>query len=227
LYTGGFMGMDNIPRPGGPDEEEADLSGWVAFFAQDMAVISTELDKADRAAYYSDQYNSIADAINSQLWDPATNFYYDRNANGLLFEKSYTGLIPFLAGVSTPQQTEEILAALSDPQQFWSSYGIRSLSAKSSLYEPGYSTSGWKNSNWRGPVWMPINYLIVQRLEEVDPALADQLRENLIQLVENNWQATGRFYEYYDAETGQGIGADHQTGWTALVANLIYEKYHK
>ncbi len=227
LYTGGFMGMDNIPRPGGPDEEEADLSGWVAFFAQDMAAISTELGKADRAAYYSDQYNSIADAINSQLWDPATNFYYDRNANGLLFEKSYAGLIPFLAGVSTPQQTEEILAALSDPQQFWSPYGIRSLSAESNLYEPGYSTSGWKNSNWRGPVWMPINYLLVQRLEEMDPALADQLRENLIQLVENNWQATGRFYEYYDAETGQGIGADHQTGWTALVANLIYEKYHK
>jgi len=142
-------------------------------------------------------------------------------------EKSYAGLIPFIAGVSTPAQTEDILATLSDPMQFWSEYGVRSLSAQSDLYEPGYSVTGWKNSNWRGPVWMPINYLLVQRLEEVDPVLADQLRENLIAVVERNWQETGRFYEYYDAETGKGIGADHQTGWTALVANLIWEKYHQ
>ena len=65
----------------------------------------------------------------------------------------------------------------------------------------------------------------MQRLEETHPTLADQLREALIANVEAQWQATGRFWEYYDAETGQGLGADHQTGWTALVANLIDEKY--
>ena len=107
----------------------------------------------------------------------------------------------------------------------WTPYGIRSLSADSAIYEPGYSGSGWKNSNWRGPIWLPINYLLVQRLEETHPALADPLREALIANVEAQWQATGRFWEYYHAETGQGLGADHQTGWTALVANLIYEKY--
>ena len=227
LHTGGFMGMDNIPRPGNPNEEEADLSGWVAFFAQDMQRIAAELGKTDRADFYQTQYQTISATINEQLWDVETGFYYDRNDNGFLMEKSYAGLIPFIAGVSTPAQTEDILATLSDPMQFWSEYGVRSLSAQSDLYEPGYSVTGWKNSNWRGPVWMPINYLLVQRLEEVDPVLADQLRENLIAVVERNWQETGRFYEYYDAETGKGIGADHQTGWTALVANLIWEKYHQ
>ena len=69
--------------------------------------------------------------------------------------------------------------------------------------------------------------IFVQRVEEVDPAVGDELRENLIANVEGNWQASGRFYEYYDGDTGTGLGADHQTGWTALVANLIYEKYHK
>jgi hypothetical protein len=227
LFTGGFMGMDNIPRPGRPDDEEADLSGWMAFFFRDMVKISNELGKTDRAQYYQEEYQKTADAINAQLWDEETGFYYDRNSSGFLKEKSYSGLIPFIAGVAPADREQRIIAALSDPKQFWTPYGIRSLSAQSSLYEPGYSISGWKNSNWRGPVWMPINYLLVQRLQEVNPDLADQLREALITNVESQWQQTGRFYEYYDAETGSGYGADHQTGWTALVANLIAEKYAK
>ena len=225
LLTGGFMGMDNIPRPGAPDEEEADLSGWVAFFARDMARIAAEIGQAERAGYYQAEYGRIVAAINAQLWDEQTGLYYDRNSKGLLLEKSYTGLIPFIAGAPDGAQTERIIQHLTNPAEFWTPYGIRSLSADSRLYEPGYSTSGWKNSNWRGPIWMPINYLLVQRLAETHPDLAEQLRQALIDNVETQWQATGRFWEYYDAETGQGLGADHQTGWTALVANLIYEKY--
>jgi len=79
LHTGGFMGMDNIPRPGNPNEEEADLSGWVAFFAQDMQRIAAELGKTDRANFYQTQYQTISATINEQLWDVETGFYYDRN----------------------------------------------------------------------------------------------------------------------------------------------------
>jgi len=225
LHTGGFMGMDNIPRPGPPDEEEADLSGWVALFARDMVAIADEVGQPERAEFYRAEYDQIVAQINAQLWDEVTGFYYDRNADGFLLEKSYAGLIPFIAGVPDVAQAGRIVGHLADPAEFWTPYGIRSLSADSAIYEPGHSESGWKNSNWRGPVWLPVNYLLVQRLEETHPALADQLRENLIANVEAQWRATGRFWEYYDAETGQGLGADHQTGWTALVANLIYEKY--
>jgi hypothetical protein len=227
LFNGGFMGMDNIPRPSGYDAEEADLSGWMALFAENMQEIAGEIGETTRANYYADQYKAIGDAINAQLWDETTGFYYDRNAKGFILEKSYSGLIPFIAGVSSPTQDERILETLSDPEQLWSDFGVRSLSAQSSIFEPGYSTTGWKNSNWRGPVWIPINYLLVQRLDQVDPSKGDELRENLINNVESNWQTSGRFFEYYNSETGQGIGADHQTGWTALVANLIYEKYKK
>jgi len=227
LFNGGFMGMDNIPRPGGSDVEQADASGWMALFASDMRSIASELGEADRVDYYTGEYQAISDAINAQLWDEATGFYYDRNAKGLLLQKSYSGLIPFIAGVSSPVQSAQIMVALKDPNLFWSDYGIRSLPADDPLYESGYSVSGWKNSNWRGPVWLPINYLLVQCIDQIDLAMGNQLRENLINNVEKNWQQTGRFYEYYDGETGAGIGADHQTGWTALVANLIYEKYHK
>ena len=134
-------------------------------------------------------------------------------------------------------------------------------------YDPGDSTSNLfgGNSNWRGPVWMPINYIIIQsirkygsfygnslrvecplgsgkfmNLEEV----ANELTRRVISLFETdkntmkpifgkyNWfyQRPGNehlnlFYEYFHGDNGQGLGASHQTGWTALVAELI-RQYH-
>jgi glycogen debranching enzyme len=129
--------------------------------------------------------------------------------------------------VTPPDRLEEVMAHLTAESEFWSPYGVRSLSADEAIYEPGYSKSGFKNSNWRGPIWIPINYLLVQTLSSIDPGASDQLRANLIRTVEDQWQADSRFHEYYDAETGAGLGADHQTGWTALIANLIYEKYRQ
>ena len=229
LYAGGFMGMDNIPR-GAAGSPQADASAWMAWFARDMASLADALGKADRAEYYRAQYDAIAQAINDRLWDPATQFYYDcadKDCTTLLKTKSLTGLIPLIAGVTPPDRLEEVMAHLTDEKEFWSSHGVRSLSADEAIYEPGYSQSGFKNSNWRGPIWIPINYLLVQTLNGIDPNVSDQLRANLIKTVEDQWLADGRFHEYYDAETGAGLGADHQTGWTALIANLIHEKYQQ
>jgi glycogen debranching enzyme len=227
LSAGGFMGMDNIPR-GAEGSPQADASAWMAWFARDMAELAAELGKADRAEYYRAQVNAIAQAINDRLWDPDTKFYYDcadKDCTSLLKVKSLTGLIPLIAGVVPPDRLEEVMVHLTNEKEFWSHSGVRSLSADESIYEPGYSQSGFKNSNWRGPIWIPINYLLVQTLNGIDPKVSDQLRANLIKTVEDQWRADGRFHEYYDAETGAGLGADHQTGWTALIANLIYEKY--
>ena len=225
LYKGGFMGLDNVPRPQGFDVEQADASGWMAFFARHMALIAQELGHADKAREYRQDYEMIKAAINEQLWHEEDGFYYDRNYKEHLREKSYVGLIPFIAGAAEGKRAKRIVAHLRNPDEFWSPCGVRSLSRDSKLYEPGYSKTGWKNSNWRGPVWLPINYLLVQALADHDPALAEDLRENLVETVEGEWERTGHFFEYYHAETGEGLGADHQTGWTALVANLIAERW--
>ena len=168
-------------------------------------------------------------------------------------------------------QAERVVARLADPEEFRSPYGLRSLSryhrehpfhvtvdeVDSSVdYEPGESRSGLfgGNSNWRGPIWMPLNYLLIRAIERVIPAiqgaeqltdrrvLAEQLREGLIDLFrpdkagrrpvlgdvplfqhDPRWAERPWFYEYFHADTGQGLGAAHQTGWTALVAGLIRE----
>ena len=173
-----------------------------------------------------------------------------------------------------------LLQRLLDEEGFLSDGGIRALSKYHDKnpysvkvdgniytirYDPGDSTSDMfgGNSNWRGPVWMPINFLIIQsikrfgefykdnlliecptgsgnkmNLEEV----AEELTKRVISLFEkdeegkrrlygdHNWfyQRPGNehlvlFYEYFHGDNGRGLGASHQTGWTALVAELISE----
>ena len=133
-------------------------------------------------------------------------------------------------------------------------------------YDPGDSTSNLfgGNSNWRGPVWMPINYLIIRSIRKYGEFYGDHLKVecpvgsgNLMNLVdvskllsqrvvslfakddagerklygEYNWfySKPGNenlilFYEYFHGDTGAGLGASHQTGWTSLVADLIGSK---
>jgi hypothetical protein len=133
-------------------------------------------------------------------------------------------------------------------------------------YEPAESRSGMfgGNSNWRGPVWFPINYLLIESLHRFyayygDSFLvecptgsgtmmtlrqvADFLTDRLIgifrrdasgrrpfngenQILQNDpgWRDLILFHEYFHGDTGSGLGASHQTGWTGLVANMIYSR---
>ena len=223
LYTGGFLGMDNLPRAEG--RAQADASAWLAWSARHLALIADELGEPEAADAYRRDVDLIAEAVNETLWDEDAGFYFDRGEDGVqpIRTRSYSGLLPLVAGIVPPERVERLLDALRDESQFLTPYGLRSTSADSVLYRPGYADARGVNSSWRGPIWLPINYLLVQAITEHDPTFAADLRLRLVELVESDWEATGRFHEYFDAETGEGLGADAQTGWTALVANLIVE----
>lgn len=173
---------------------------------------------------------------------------------------------------------KSLLERLFDEDEFLSAYGIRSLS-KFHLkhpfsieyggnrfevhYEEGESQSGMfgGNSNWRGPVWFPTNYLLIDALKRYYAFYGDDfkvelptrsgrwvtlleaardLERRLVSLFEadgqgvivSNPEATSRqpqelwnegllFHEYFNAESGKGLGSCHQTGWTALVARCL------
>ncbi|RXK83424.1 MGH1-like glycoside hydrolase domain-containing protein [Filimonas effusa] len=195
-----------------------------------------------------------------------------------------TGSNNILLSLISQEKLTALLQRLLNETEFLSNGGIRALSKYheqypysvqidgveySIQYDPGDSTSNFfgGNSNWRGPVWMPINYLIIQsikkfgefyngRLEVEYPTgsgkkmelkeVADALTKRVIGLFEKdlsgarpshgkyNWfyQQPGNenlilFYEYFHGDTGSGLGAAHQTGWTALVASLISETAEK
>jgi hypothetical protein len=70
---------------------------------------------------------------------------------------------------------------------------------------------------------VPINYLLVGALIDIDPSLAADIRDRVVTTVEADWTSTGRLHEFFNGDTGEGLGADGQAGWTALVANLIAE----
>lgn len=174
-----------------------------------------------------------------------------------------------------------LLKRLLDEKEFLSSGGIRALSKRheehpysvtvdgiqySIRYDPGDSTSDiyGGNSNWRGPVWMPINYLVIQSIRTYGEfygdhlkvecptgsgvmmnlcEVADELTRRVISLFEKDEEGNRRiyndeyswfyrqagnedlvlFFEYFHGDNGKGLGASHQTGWTALVAELISE----
>ena len=173
-----------------------------------------------------------------------------------------------------------LLRRMLDPDEFLSDYGIRSVSKyhkdhpyslvirgeeKVVGYEPAESQTGLfgGNSNWRGPIWFPVNYLLIESLQQFHhyygddfkvecptnsgryltlKEIANELSNRLIKLWVRdkngirpfegrvnggNHQADRDrylFHEYFHGDTGEGLGASHQTGWTGLVAKLIQQQ---
>jgi len=183
-----------------------------------------------------------------------------------------------LLAIPSVERLQRLLNYMLDEQEFLSPYGIRSLSryhenhpyryyvnheTHEVAYLPGESDSGMfgGNSNWRGPIWLPLNYLLIEALDRYHQfygdtfrtecpvgsgnfmtlgQVASELRNRLLRLFQSDdsgcrpSQPTDRrfrddpafrqltlFYEYFHADSGLGLGASHQTGWTALVSSLI------
>jgi hypothetical protein len=203
----------------------------------------------------------------------------------------------WLLAIPPRDRLERVLKRLLDTNEFLSPYGIRSLSRihaqkpfvieldgsrQEVRYEPGEGESGMfgGNSNWRGPIWFPLNYLLIEALERYGHFYADHLRVefptgsgqmlNLKQVADElsrrmasifvprgdalggvsageapersqgvgsrccawqgndqrfaqdeHWKHLTLFHEYFHGDTGRGLGATHQTGWTALVTQFL------
>jgi hypothetical protein len=185
-----------------------------------------------------------------------------------------------LLSIVNPDQLRKVLRLMLDESEFLSPYGIRGLSRIHRehpyvmefgqreyrvAYEPAESRTGLfgGNSNWRGPVWFPVNFLLIESLQKFHHYLGNEYKvecptgsERMLTLQEiaaelsrrltrifvrdetgkrpvhggNSifgedaaWRDLALFYEYFHGDTGEGLGASHQTGWTALVAKLLQQ----
>ncbi|MGI8502105.1 MAG: MGH1-like glycoside hydrolase domain-containing protein [Hassallia sp.] len=183
-----------------------------------------------------------------------------------------------LLAIPSQERLERVLRYLLDETEFLSKYGIRSLSRYHLdhpyilkfdhqeycvKYLPGESNSNFfgGNSNWRGPIWFPLNYLLIEALEryyhfygdslKVEcptnsgqmmnlSQVADELQKRLTQIFlpdeqgrcpwhgdnqyfanDPHWRDLIPYHEYFCGDSGHGLGASHQTGWTALIARLL------
>jgi hypothetical protein len=209
-------------------------------------------------------------------------FIENRPAYGDLFHMhSREGSEGRLLAIVSPERLRRVLRWLLDESEFLSPYGVRALSAAHREhpfsvdlggmtytvdYAPGESTTGLfgGNSNWRGPIWFPVNYIVIEGLRRFArffgddylveyptgsgsqltlTQVADELGGRLISIFvpdedgrrpvfgtdekfQNDpvWNALIPFHEYFHGDTGRGVGASHQTGWTGLVADLIIRR---
>ncbi len=170
------------------------------------------------------------------------------------------------------EQIVRLLARIWDEDEFLSPFGIRSLSkhhekhpfvfaGQAVRYEPAETAAKMKggNSNWRGPIWFPTNFLLIESFRQIGKAFGNDVRVNLphgrsltfpemareiadrllaifqpdargwrpvhggtrVFQEDPSWRDGLLFYEYFHGDNGAGLGASHQTGWTALVASLI------
>ncbi|MGH2348563.1 MAG: MGH1-like glycoside hydrolase domain-containing protein, partial [bacterium] len=183
-----------------------------------------------------------------------------------------------LLALARGHRMKRLLRRMLDPAEFLGDYGIRAISRYHAerpyvlrvdgmdhtvRYEPAESTTGLfgGNSNWRGPIWFPINFLLIEALQKFHhyygddilvecptgsgikltlSQVADELSRRLTHIFlrgvdgrrpvfgasdvfqhDPHWRDYVLFFEYFNGDTGAGLGASHQTGWTALVAKLL------
>jgi len=223
--------------------------------------------------------------LDASLWERLTMFrkrarWYIENKPGVgeFLHTLPNNDCPWLISLVNESRLRQILARMLDSAEFLSPYGLRSLSCYHREhpliinmdghvcrldYEPGESRTGLfgGNSNWRGPIWFPLNFLAIESLRHLHTSfgdgftvelptrsgrqanleqVAEELERRLLGLflrdadgrrpalgsdsrfqVEPAWRDSLLFYEYFHGDTGAGLGASHQTGWTALVGALV------
>jgi hypothetical protein len=185
-----------------------------------------------------------------------------------------------LLSIANQEQLRRILKYMLSEEEFLSPFGIRALSRLHRDnpytlrvngnehrvdYEPGESSTGLfgGNSNWRGPVWFPVNFLLVESLQKFHHYLGDDFKVefptgsgNLLTLWEvsgelsrrmtniflqdangrrpvfgnqekfqtdPHWRDLVLFHEYFHGDSGAGVGASHQTGWTGVITKLMQQ----
>ncbi|KZV80745.1 glycoside hydrolase [Exidia glandulosa HHB12029] len=227
-------GMDDYPRaPPHAGELHLDLISWMGFFTRTMRSIAVFLEETDDEAEFAEIEKGILANIDDLHWDEERQLYCDVGINSddesyHECNEGYLSLFPLLLGLLPPDSPHlgPILDLMSDPERLWSDYGLRSLSKSHALFGQG-------ENYWRGPIWMPMNYMALRSLFKVYMVQAGpyqqrarevytQLRKNI---VENEYERTGYVWEQYDSTTGNGQRSHPFTGWTSLVTLIISEKY--
>ena len=255
---------DVIKRPDGSTDylRTRSLSGLVPL----LAVASFDRETVDRLP--------VLDVLKSMAWfvhERTTPTWLERNLGQWHNDRILYTLVP-------EDRLRRICERMFDEEEFLSSYGIRSLSkvygdhpysftegsdSQTLTYSPGDSPVAMfgGNSNWRGPVWMPINFLLIESLQkyahyygdsfkvefptrsgnwlnlwevslELEKRLVGIFRRDVsgrrafngdVELFQNDphWRDLILFNEYFHGDNGRGVGASHQTGWSATVAKMV------
>ncbi|KAK3169622.1 hypothetical protein OEA41_009006 [Lepraria neglecta] len=226
-------GLDDYPRPQPPHPGElhTDLISWMGMMTRSMRRIAETIGQTEDAKELAGYEEAIIKNIDDLHWDKKERTYCDATIDDYeesvhACHKGYISIFPFLTGLVPPDspRLKAVLDLISDPDELWSDYGIRSLSQKDEFYNTD-------ENYWRSPIWINMNYLAVKSLLDIatqpGPHKAQatkiytSLRKNLVENVFDQWEKTGFAWEQYNPHTGAGQRTQHFTGWTSLVVKIM------
>lgn len=230
-------GLDDYPRalPADIAELNVDLLSWIGTMTRSMKLIAETIGEKEDAIKYQDIESNIINSLDTIHWSEEKGTYCDVSVDEDDEEfhacfKGYISLFPFLTKLMRPDSSsklEKIIEMISNPEELWTDFGIRSLSKSDEFYKTG-------EDYWRSPIWININYLILDSLKyykengQLTPTLQEKisttyhdLRLNLVNNIFKEWKRTGFVWEQYNDETGTAQGAKNFLGWTSTVILMM------
>jgi neutral trehalase len=173
-------------------------------------IIDLPRDRIDQWIKQSQQ------SFENKLWDDESGRYldFDLSSKTLIKTDNISQFLPLFAGIPTPEKAEDIISRLQS-QDYWpdKGWGICTQSRSHVAFD--------LECYWRGPVWINTNWMIIKGLEKYQhPDLAKRLAHETLDLVD-----TFGFFEYFNSDTGQGLGSDNFSWTAALVIDLIAAGY--
>ncbi|KAJ3025693.1 UNVERIFIED_CONTAM: Processing alpha glucosidase I [Siphonaria sp. JEL0065] len=230
-------GLDDYPRVYPPDASEihVDLISWVGSMAKALRAVAAEIGEEKDVKKYDKHLKNIQKSLEEFHWSDKANAYCDAavgdsGESAAIIHLGYINLFPFILDIipADSPRVESFLDLISDPTKLWTDYGLASLSQSDEFFATG-------ENYWRGPIWMNIQYLVLRRLYEYKSSsspyakrsgqIYNDLRQNIINNVFENYKSTGFVWEQYSPIDGTGQRSHPFTGWTSLVLLMMAEVY--
>jgi hypothetical protein len=225
LYVTDWASMDNSPRNshlfrGGTG---VDISAQMVLFARNLSQIARILGRFETALALDRESASLADRINTLMWDPNKRFYFDLTRDGHRVPvRTVAAYWTLLAHVASPQQARSLADELLNPKTFGRPDPVPTCSAD----EPGYFSIG---GYWRGAVWAPTNTMVIRGLELYGyDDLAKSIALKHLGIVADVFEKTGTIWENYAPDASQpgrntdsSLVAKNFVGWSGI-APILY-----
>lgn len=189
--------------------EDLAFNAFLAVANQSLEAIARELERAIEPELTA-SFRATETAL-EELWDEETGQYYPRNAvtGELVKLPTIATFLPLMAGVPSRERATRLVALLHDPDRYWTKFPVPSVPTDSRQFDD--------DRYWKGPTWINTNWAVIQGLRASgEPALADELRQRTLDLVEGEG-----FSEYFSALNGVGFGADNFSWTAALTLDLL------
>jgi hypothetical protein len=214
-----------------PHEVEAvDLNAMLVMEEKSLAKMAEALGKPSESAAWTAAAEARAAKINATMWDEATGFYYHvaRDTNSFTYKGTddlkrmeIAGLLPLWAGIVPDDRRAKLLGHLADPALFLRTYGLASLAASDTSYDPRASSC----CRWNGPVWVPWQWLIWRGLRAYgEKELADEVEKRTRAAVTDQLARYHQFRELYDPDDASAPNDSMPNYlWSAMAALMMIE----